>query len=93
MYLRACTTLSRRLPLRPVVQPPWRLLSNSPNISQETRSPKIGPRFSAYPAVFAACVAGAAAVVTLCEGDRLERWSNIWATGNVVRLFNVLDRI
>lgn len=93
MFARAFTTLPRRFPLRPAVPPPRRLLSNSPNIYQETRSPKIGLRFSAYTVAFAGCVTGAAAVVTLCEEDRLERWSDRWATGKVVRLVKFPDRI
>ena len=87
IFTRASTALSLRLPLRSAAAS-RRLLSISPNISKVTRSPKIVAS-SAAAAVFAACVAGAAAVA-LCEEDRLERWNNRWATGNVVRLLDFL---
>lgn len=61
-----------------------RLLSSRPNIL-----PKNGSTNISKVAIAAGCflVGGAATVATVvvCEQDRMERWNDRWATGNVVR--------
>ena len=43
-------------------------------------------------AAAAAAAAAAAGAATLCDEDRLDRWRDRWATGRVVRTYEVAIR-
>lgn len=81
MFLQTRNSLLTRPLVAPAIS--RRLLSSRPNILPKNGSTNIS-KF----AIAAGCfvVGGATTVATVvCEQDRMERWNDRWATGNVVR--------
>lgn len=60
-----------------------RMLSNGPSSLEQN----VVRSYRWSPAAFALCAGGGAvAALSLCDEDRIDRWNDRWATGNVVRV-------